>query len=125
MRTFLHLLLILAIGSVHAFGTYATVQITHSHEVNTGHGHQHHGHQHHGHDHTPSQEPSDSNGDQSNSSEREHTHTESLGADAPLIIPDPSHTNSLLLTRPNKFWGWRDSPPDQPFYCVIKPPQLG
>ncbi|MDX1679463.1 MAG: hypothetical protein R3242_01920 [Akkermansiaceae bacterium] len=143
MIRFIHALLILAIGSVHAFGAYVTIEIRHSHGVAEGylHGHvpaqqddheHHHGHDHsHDHDHhghAPADDPtspSDSQDGESNCPSHEHTHTKTLGGDAPLIIADLSKVASLRTASISKRSLSRDSCPGGPYYALVKPPQLG
>ena len=144
MRRLFHVLLILSIGSVHAFGAHATVEIRHSHSIAEGHlhghapiqagegkhhhGHDHgHDHDHHGHDHAPANEPTDpcdSHGGDSNCPTQEHSHTKTLGGDAPLMIAEFAKASSLRLASIGKPILCRDSCPEGPYYTLAKPPQL-
>ena len=122
MRRILHLLLTLAFSSMHVMGAFVSVEYTHSHA--DGDHHHHHDH-HHGHEHCPGDAPADDDQQEGGDPGQEHTHEISLGSDAPVTVPDFTSMSALSSDSIDSGRQLRDTRPDEPFYGLVKPPQLG
>lgn len=106
---------------MHVTGAFVSVEYTHSHADDE--------HHHHdplnGHDHCPNHPPSEDHQDESGDQSQEHTHEVSLGSDAPVTIPDLTLMSALGSDSADSGLQMRDTRPEELFYSLVKPPQLG
>ena len=143
MCSFLHGLLILSVGVVYGLGPKVIVEFAHTHAVLGEHEHAHsskthergHGdfsHDHHSHDHDshrdhqdPAQTPDDSPEEDPGGTSHQHSHIVSLGTDIPMIPGATPQIGMVSLTSVKLPCREPDICPDDPYFPLIKPPQLG
>jgi hypothetical protein len=129
MRSIFPILLLLVLTFVYVPGKYASIEVSHSHQVSGGHGHEHHQDDisHHPHDHEPLESPESPELPENGLPEGDshsHSHFVALNGDTLFILAsfsvfmlnscDASHPIAIPI-----------SVPEKPWFSLIKPPQLG
>ncbi|MDA0766396.1 MAG: hypothetical protein O3A87_02005 [Verrucomicrobia bacterium] len=131
MRGILNSILVIATLMVYVVGARNLIEFEHSHQTDSGHGHQHaepeevsshHSHDHHHDSLPPSEDPHDG---EHNGDPHDHSHVLAFGSDAPFTSPN-------LPRMPGASWANEayslpdpDRCPEGPYFALIKPPQLG